>query len=403
MKGKFKLRVFALVGAAALLAAGCGDDGGSNGSDGGDSAAEPKDCTWVIGTMGALSGDFATLGLPIFEGIEYAVDQANEAGDLACTLEIDKQDSGGSPEQAPGLAQNLVVNEELVAVVGPYFSGETLAVGDLFTEAGILITGTGTNDTIDEQGYKTWFRSVASDGVQGPTAATYIKDVLQPQTVAIVHDGQDYSKGLADSVQAELGSTAVGPFVINPEEDDYSGVVAKVANANPDVVYYGGYNPQAGTLARQLEEAEVDALFFSDDGAKDVSFGETAGPAASGALVTCPCADPTKVDGAEEFVEGMRAEYGEDAPGTFSADMFDVTNFVIDALAEVDAETPIEEVRKTIVDFFANAEALEGITKNYTWDETGELQADPLEDIWIYEWDDKAGDFVSLGRASDLL
>jgi branched-chain amino acid transport system substrate-binding protein len=322
---------------------------------------------------------------------------------LSCTLEIDKQDSGGSPEQAPGLAQNLIVNEELVAVIGPYFSGETLAVGELFTEAGILMTGTGTNDTIDDQGYTTWFRAVASDGVQGPTAATYIKDVLQPQTVAIVHDGQDYSKGLADSVQAELGSTAVGPFVINPEEDDFSGVVAKIANTNPDVVYYGGYNPQAGTLARQLNEAQVDARFFSDDGAKDASFGETSGPAAAGALVTCPCADPTKVDGAGEFVEGMRAEYGDDAPGTFSADMFDVTNFVIEALGEADADTPIEEVRTSIVEFFANAEGLEGITKNYTWDDTGELEADPLEDIWIYEWDEAAGDFLSLGRASDLL
>lgn len=403
MRGKYRTRAFALLGAVALLAAGCGDDGGGGSTSGGTSEGEDKECTWVIGTMGALSGDFANLGVAIYEGIEYAVNQANEAGELACTLEISKQDSGGSPEQAPGLAQNLVVDEELVAVVGPYFSGETLAVGDLFTEANVLMTGTGTNDTIDEQGYKTWFRAVASDGVQGPTAATYISEVLQPQTVAIVHDGQDYSKGLADSVQAELGDAAVGPFVINPEEDDYSGVVAKVANANPDVVYYGGYNPQAGTLLRQLDEAQVDATFVSDDGAKDPSFGEAAGPAAAGALVTCPCADPTKVDGAEDFVEGMRGEFGADAPGTFSADMYDVTGFVIDALAEADADTPIEEVRQTVIDFFANAEGLEGITKNYTWDETGELQADPLEDIWIYEWDDKAGDFVSLGKASDLL
>ncbi|MBA2726368.1 MAG: branched-chain amino acid ABC transporter substrate-binding protein, partial [Actinobacteria bacterium] len=201
-----RYRAFALAGVIALVAAGGGGDDGGGGSATGDN----KDCTWVIGTMGALSGDFATLGLPISEGVQYAVDQANEEGELACELEVRKEDSGGSSDQAPGLAQNLVVNEELVACICPYFSGETLAVGDLFTEAGILMTGTGTNDTIDDQGYKTWFRAVASDGVQGPTAATYIKEVLQPQTVAVVHDGQDYSKGLADSVLSELGSTGVG-------------------------------------------------------------------------------------------------------------------------------------------------------------------------------------------------
>lgn len=389
--------VVALACAAALVVAGCGGD------DGGDSASGDKDCTWVIGTMGALSGDFATLGAPIFEGVEYAVNEANEEGDLACNLELQREDSQGSSDQAPGLAQRLVINEELVACICPYFSGETLAVGKTFSESGILMTGTGTNDTIDEQGFETWFRAVASDGVQGPAAAEYIKSVIAPSRVAVVHDGQDYSKGLADTVQAELGPDAVGSFVINPEEKDYSAVIAKIAEQNPDAIYYGGYNPQAGTLLRQLDEAGIDVPYVSDDGAKDPSFGEGAGEAATGAVVTCPCADPNKVDGANEFVEGMRAEYGENAPGTFAADMYDVTSFVVDALSELDGDTPIEEVRTAIVEYFDNAEGLEGVTKTYTWDDTGELEADPLEDIWIYEWNDEAEDFTSLGRASDLL
>lgn len=394
---KKKFALTALVCAVALIAAGCGDDGGGTGT------ASNKDCTWVIGSMGALSGDYANLGAPIYEGVEYAVDQANEAGNLACNLEIQREDSQGSSDQAPGLAQRLVINEDLVACICPYFSGETLAVGETFTEAGILMTGTGTNDTIDEQGFETWFRAVASDGVQGPAAAEYIKSVLDPSTVAVVHDGQDYSKGLAETVLKELGDQAVGPFVINPEEKDYSAVIAKINNENPDAVYYGGYNPQAGTLLRQLGESGLDVPYVSDDGAKDPSFGEGAGKQATGAIVTCPCADPNKVDAAGEFVEGMKAAYGDDAPGTFAADMYDVTTFVIDALEGFDADTSIKEIRAGIIQYFESAEGLEGVTKTYTWDDTGELQADPLEDIWIYEWNDEAGDFTSLGKASDVI
>jgi branched-chain amino acid transport system substrate-binding protein len=396
---KRKFMVVALACAAALVVAACGgdDDGGGTGASG------DKDCTWVIGSMGALSGDYATLGAPIFEGVEYAVNEANEEGDLACNLEIQREDSQGSSDQAPGLVQRMVINEELVACICPYFSGETLVSGDAFTEAGILMTGTGTNDTIDEQGFETWFRAVASDGVQGPAAATYISEVLKPQRVAVVHDGQDYSKGLAESVLSELGSAAVGPFIINPDEKDYSAVIAKLSNENPDAVYYGGYNPQAGTLLRQLAESGLKVPFISDDGAKDPSFGEGAGDAATGAVVTCPCADPNKVDSAAEFVEGMKAEYGDDAPGTFAADMYDVTTFVVDALREMSADDSIEDVRAAIISYFDEAEGLEGVTKTYTWDDTGELQADPLEDIWIYEWNDEVGDFTSLGKAADLL
>jgi branched-chain amino acid transport system substrate-binding protein len=155
-------------------------------------------------------------------------------------------------------------------------------------------------------------------------------------------------------------------------------------------------------LAKQLKEAGVDVQFMSDDGSKDPSFGELAGAAAEGSIVSCPCADPNKIDAASAFVDGMRAEFGKNAPGTFAADLFDVTNIVVQALSELSGDEDIEEVRAHVVDFFSNAEALEGITKSYTWEDSGEFQGGP-GDIWIYEWSDKDGDFVSVGPAEELI
>ena len=75
----------ALLSALSLVAASCGgDDDGDNGDAGGDDI----DCDWAIGTIGALSGDFASLGGPIRDGVAYAVDQANEAGDVPCELTL---------------------------------------------------------------------------------------------------------------------------------------------------------------------------------------------------------------------------------------------------------------------------------------------------------------------------
>jgi branched-chain amino acid transport system substrate-binding protein len=392
-------RLLALCGALAMIAVACGggDDEGESG--GGDGTAS---CTWKIGTMGALSGDYATLGVPIFEGIQYAVDEANDAGEVPCTLEIRREDSQGSSDQAPPLAQSIVQDTEVVGCVCPYFSGETLAVGDTFKEANVLMTGTGTSEDIDDQNFGVWFRSVASDGVQAPAAATYIEEVLQPERVAVVHDNQDYSKGLAEGVAEELGDLVTGISTIDPGEDDYSAAIAEVNEAEPDVVYYGGYNPEAGQLLGQLREAGVEADYVSDDGAKDPSFGQVPGPEAAGAVVTCPCGDPAKIPGAEEFVQGMSAEYGQDAPGTFAADMYDVTTFIIDALSELNGDEPIEEVRQHVIDYFENAEELQGIAKTYTWEDNGEFVADPLEDIWIYEWSTEEKNFVSVGPASEV-
>ncbi|HVF52758.1 MAG TPA: ABC transporter substrate-binding protein, partial [Actinomycetota bacterium] len=116
----------AMLSAFALIGAACGgDDPADPGADPGDDEPEVKQCTWVIGTMGALSGDYASVGQPIADGVEYAVTQANDAGDVPCTLEVQTEDSQGDPNQAPALAEKLISNENLVFCACPYFSGET--------------------------------------------------------------------------------------------------------------------------------------------------------------------------------------------------------------------------------------------------------------------------------------
>jgi branched-chain amino acid transport system substrate-binding protein len=387
------LAVFALIGAAC---------GGDDDPVDGDEVASGGDCTWVIGSMGALSGDAASIGQPINNGIQYGVDQVNANGDLACELELVSEDSQGNPEQAPALAQSLVEDEDLVAVVGPYFSGETLAVGDIFEDAGVTFACPScTNETIDDQGWTRFFRLVGDDALQGEQAAIYIDGALQPTTVAIIHDNQDYSKGLAENVAKNLESEATEAFVINPEETDYSAVVSQVVDSGADVVYYGGYAPQAGPLARQLKNGGVDATFLSDDGTKDNSFGELAGGAAQGAQVTCPCADPAEVEGGEEFVSGMNEAFGE-APGTFAAEGFDGVQLVAAALADFDGDSDITEIRDGITEFFAGADGAPGVTKSYTFGDTGNVDVGP-SGIFVYEWDNAAENFVVLGTVEELI
>ena len=395
------LYLVALLSAFALIGAACGgDDGGG----GGGTAEQPTDCEWTIATMGALSGDYASVGQPIADGVEYAVNQVNDEGNLGCEILFTSEDSQGDPNQAPALAEKIIGDDTVVFCACPYFSGETLATGQIFSDAGMAISGTGTNETIDEQGYTTWFRAVAPDNIQAEVAAQYLDDVVGASTVAVVHDNQDYSKGLADGVAKNLSAEVVAgkALVIDPEGTDYSSVVTQVVDAAPDAVFYGGYTPQAGPLAKQLADAGFDGVFMTDDGSKDPTFGGLAGAGAEGALASCPCVDPLQIDAASEFVDGMQSEYGKNAPGTFAADMYDVTIFALQALEsyEGDAED-IDAVRQHIVTAFQDAEGYEGVAKSYSWDDTGEFEGGP-EDIWIYEWSNKEENFVSLGPASEL-
>lgn len=400
MKRSRWLALVAMLAAVALIGAACGgdDDDDAGGDNGG---GETKDCTWVIGSMGALSGDFAAIGQPIVNGIQFGVDTINEQGELACNLELQAEDSQGSPDQAPQLAQKLVENADLVGIVGPYFSGETLATGDIFDQAGIaFLCPSCTNATIDDQGWSAFFRAVGDDQIQGEQAAAYI-DAQNPSKVAIVHDNQDYSKGLSDTVAGALKTEVAGPFVINPEETDYSAVVTQVKDSGADVVFYGGYVPQFGPLAKQLRDAGVEATLVSDDGSKDDEFGKLAGKAAAGALVTCPCADPAEVEGGQDFVDGMTEEFGE-PPGTFAAEGYDSVFLIAEALKEFDADSSIEDIRAGVIDFLANVDGFQGVVKQYTFGDTGNVDVGPAG-IFIYEWDESSKQFAVQGSVDELI
>jgi branched-chain amino acid transport system substrate-binding protein len=399
MRGKKRLSLLSLLAAFAVIAAACGGNS-NNGSGGGGS-----NCTWSIGTMGALSGPAAGLGQAIYQGVVYAIDQANKSGNLPCTLSLIKEDSQGDPAQAPGLARKLAQTSDLVAIIGPYFSGESNASGPIFQQAGIpWITPSATDPTIAQQGWTTFFRAVANDADQGPVAAEYIAKVLKPSTIAVIDDNSDYGKTLAGIVTTKLkssGTTVQGPYHIDPKSNDFSSVVAQVKNGNPDAVYFGGYYPQAGPLDFQLKQGGVTAPFMSDDGTKDPGFGPLAKTASADAVVTCPCADPTKLPAAKSFVQGMDAKFGK--VGTYGADAFDAVNLVVDQLKKQSGSASVTDIRSAIVSALHGLHAAQGITKQYTFKSDGDLVVDPAADIWIYKWSNSAKNFVSVGQSGKVI
>lgn len=366
-------------------------------------AQAPPTCTWAIGMMGALSGDAAHYARPMANGVRLAVDLANRERDLPCALAVHAEDTQGDPGQAPPKAEELAADQQVVACICGFFSGETLASGSIFDEAGLLMASTGTNRTLDRQEFGTWFRAAAADPAQGAAAARYIVETLQAESVSLVHDNQDYSKKLVEDVAAGVGDRAKGPYIVNPEErNGQSAVVARIERDDPDVVYYGGYASEGGPLMRQLRDAGVRAVFVTDDGVKHGGLRRYIRGFRGRARLkaACPCSDPAEIEAASTFVTEYKTSFGK-RPRTYAADAFDVTNIAIDALRELSGTETLEQARAHVVAHFDAADGVEGTVKDYTWDERGELVADD-GDIFLWKWLDGARRFEYVGRVSEL-
>ncbi len=382
-------------------------DSATRGSDdrttvSGERGSAPEDCVWTIATMGGLSGDYAPIGAPIAHAVEYAIAEANQRGDLACAVDFRTEDTDANPNVAPRLARTLTGDRSVVACVCPYFSGETLASGPVFSSGGLLMTGTATNETIDDQGLETWFGAAPLDDVQGAVAGQLIA-ASGAENVAVIDDGQDYPKTLASAVQTALGERVGGTFSVDPVQDDFSVVVERVAAMEADFVFFAAYAPEAGPFLRQLRDAGVTAPFLVGPGSDDPELGRLAGAAAEGALAVCPCADATKIPSAAEFVAGMRGRHGGADPGTFAVEVYDVTTLVVEALRAYEGDlADTAAVRAHVVRYFDETSGYGGLAKTYSWGDDGELEA-RADAVWVYEWDDAEGGFVARGPVSDYL
>lgn len=352
-------RALALAGIAAFALSACGTTGGNDSSDNagsGSSSSGGKCGHYNIAFLGAETGDSAALGLNMVGGIKLALSEYN-AKHADCTVGLKDFDSQGDPSKAPPLASEIVSNQSIVGLVGPGFSGESLATGDTFSQAGLTsISASATNVTITQKGWKTWHRVIGNDSAQGAADAKYLAD----KKVFVIDDGSDYGKGLA-TVVAQGVANKIGTDEVQTGQTDFSATVTKVKASGANAVFYGGYYPEAGLLVKQLRQAGWNGLFMSGDGSEDPAFVKAAGAqAADGAILTAPAGPaPSDFDADYQKVNGSPS-------GLYSTQAYDSANVF---LAGIDAGKD----RSTMNDF-VNSYSGTGVSGPIAFDDKGDIK-----------------------------
>lgn len=365
------------------------DTGGLNQSGGAKNANQ----TYKIGYQGPLSGDNQQLGINMANGVELAVEQANKKADLGFKLELVKSDDVGTPDKAPTAAATLLQDTAVVGVVGPAFSGATKAVGKTYAQAKMaLISPSATNGTLTSSGFTTFHRVVPPDSVEGQEAADWM--AKKAKKIFVVDDLSDYGKGVADDVQKELkkkGSTVVRQGV-DAKTTDYGAISQKINASGAQALFYGGYDAQAGQLARALKSVGYPGLKVTGNGGKSSVFTKGAGDAGNGWYFSCGCLDATVAPAAKAFNDAYQAKFNI-PPSTYSPEAYDATNAFVQVIKELaDKGT----VTRAAVEQGVNAVNYAGITTVIKFQPNGEVQQQVIN---LYE--QKAGVIVLIGDIKD--
>jgi branched-chain amino acid transport system substrate-binding protein len=370
------------VAASALLLplAGCGGGGGGD--------------TIKIAYQGPLSGDNVGLGENMENGIQLAIQEANESGDYDFELEYFPADDGGVEGQAGTAAQLAIDDPDVVAVIGPAFSGPTEVAGPIYGSAGLAaVTTSATNPTLTGQDFGTFLRAVPNDNAQGAAMAQFLAAEDGVDSVMVISDASAYGEGLSEVAQAGLADAGieVERETVPADTQDYGNAARTVVDSGVDALIYAGYYAALAPFAERLDEAGFDGIGISGDGSNDDELVNLAGDAVEDWYLTCPCTDATQNEATAEFTERYEAEY-DIPPGTYSAESYDAANMVIQAIADLGGDPSREELYNALADI-----EYEGLTKTFSFDETGEL-ANEL--IYFYQVAD--GEIGYLGETSEI-
>ena len=337
-----------------------------------------------IGVIAPLSGDLSALGTGIKNSVDLAIKQANEKKTIpGWTLELDAQDDQAAPDVGKNAATKLAGDNDVVAVVGTLNSSVSQSVQPVLSGAQITqVSPANTNPTLTKgadlanpkRPYPGYFRTCTTDDVQGPFAAKYLLDQGKKK-VATIHDKKAYGQGLVTAFTTAFkngGGEIVDAETINPDDKDFSAVISKVKNANPEAVYYGGEFPQAGPLSQQAKSAGLNVPLMGGDGIFDPAYIELAGKTSNGDLATTVGAPTESLDTAKQFVSDYQAAGYKEPYAAYGAYSYDAANAIINALkTSLASASDAKSARQATIDAMGKV-SFDGSTGKVAFDQYGD-------------------------------
>lgn len=291
-----------------------------------------------------LTGDTSSEGQGLRRAVALAVEEANASGRLPFRVELKALDDRGDPREAVNVANLIVSDPRVAAVIGHYNSGCAIPAAPVYAKAGLpMVSPSASSPRLTAQqleaGWR-WprnvFRIVPTDDIQGAYVGEFLHRELGARRLAVIHDGTPYGEGLAEHVRDRFlrrGGTSVAFERVAVGSKDFRPLLKRIQASAPDALYFGGLYTEAGLILKQMRELGLRAAFFSGDASKTTGLFAVAGEAADGAYLSMIGIPVEYLPGAQGFVRAYRERYPGMEIKPFDHLGYEAAWIVLDALA----------------------------------------------------------------------
>jgi branched-chain amino acid transport system substrate-binding protein len=349
-----------------------------------------------IGAVFAVTGPAAYLGAPEEKTARMVVDGFNKSGGiLGRPVQLVVKDTTGSAEKAISFTKQLIDEDEVVAIIGPTTSGESMAIKDICQKSGIPLISCASAETITTPIAKFVFKVAPKDNYV--TEAIYqTMNKLGISKIGVIAANTGFGNGgkaQLEKYAQQYGITIAVSEVYDANATDLTALLTKVNAAGVQAVVNWSIEPAQAIVAKNMRQLKMTQRLFQSHGFANIKYVEAAGEAAEGIIFPCsrlvvadqlPDSHPQKKL-LQKYNADYRAAYKEDA-STFGGHAYDSLTIL---------KAAIEGAKSADPDKIAQAiEGIKGLSGTagifgFSADDHNGLQADAIVMVTV-----KKGRFV---------
>jgi branched-chain amino acid transport system substrate-binding protein len=222
-----------------------------------------------VGAILPLSGPNAQFGINSRNGIELAADEINQAGGIAelggAKINLIVADATSTPTTAGNVAQRLITQQDITAVLGAFASSLTLAISEVTERRDIPLLTMSFADQITGRGYKNIFQVVAKASVIGRAQFDYTAAIAQAagakiDKVAIMYEDTAYGTAQANGLRA--GAKAANVEIVMDDAyplgiTDTTPLVNKLRGSGAQAVFPVSYLNDSLLIIRTMRQQKL--------------------------------------------------------------------------------------------------------------------------------------------------
>ena len=301
-----------------------------------------------IGALFSVTGPASFLGEPEKNSLELLVKQLNEKGGIkGSKIELVVYDTQGDATKAVQLANKLIKNDKVLAIIGPSTTGETMAIIPIVEKDQIPLVSCAAGVKITDPVKKWVFKTPANDHVAAEKILNYMAAQKQMNIALLTVSDSFGASGREQlkAIAARKGFTVVADEVYSPKDTDMTAQLTKIRGVKADAIICWGTNPGPAVITRNVKQLGIKIPLYMSHGVASKKYIELAGPeAAEGVMLPAGKLavydklsknDPqSKV--LKDYDQAYKKAYGVEA-STFGGYAYDAFHLIASALKKGEA------------------------------------------------------------------